>query len=340
MTSPPTGSRTARTEPALDDWSDAAFHARLLDARERLASVAHRTPVATSRTLDELLDTEVFFKCENMQRIGAFKYRGAYNAITHLPEEVRRRGVVAFSSGNHGQAVACVAREVEIPATVVMTSKSPQVKLDAVRGYGADVEFWDLAGEDREEMAKRIADELGRVVIPSFDHVHIIAGQGTAAMELCEEVGALDMLLVPVGGGGLVSGSALAAHLMCGSTDIIGVEPEAGDDGGESFRTGKLVRRTCGETIADGAKPPSLGHITLDVIRRHVSDMVSVPDEALIEAMRFVWQRMKLVVEPTAVLGLAAILTGRVDVAGRRVGVILSGGNVDLALAARWLSKG
>jgi threonine dehydratase len=316
-----------------------AFHARLIDARERLSAVAHRTPVATSCTLDERLDAEVFFKCENLQRVGAFKYRGAYNTISRLPDDVRQRGVVAFSSGNHGQAVAFVARQLEIPATVVMTSESPKVKLDAVRGYGAEIEYWDHAGEEREAMARRLAGEMGRVVIPSFDHPDIMAGQGTAALELCEEVGALDMLVVPVGGGGLLSGSALATHLMCPAAEVIGVEPEAGDDGCDSFRNGLIVHRPCGETIADGAKPPALGKITFEVIQRHVSDMVSVPDEALIDAMHFVWQRMKLVVEPTAVLPLAAVLTGKIDVEDKRVGIILSGGNVDVERAAGWFSR-
>jgi threonine dehydratase len=330
---------SSRTAPASDDYSDAAFHARLIDARERVSAVAHHTPVLTCCTLDERFDTEVFFKCENLQRVGAFKYRGAYNMISRIPDDVRRKGVVAFSSGNHGQAVALVSRQLEIPATIVMTSKSPKVKLDAVRGYGADIEYWDLAGEDREDMARRLAREMGRLVVPSFDHPDIMAGQGTVALELCEEVGPLDVLITPVGGGGLLSGSALAMNLMCPGVSVVGVEPDAGNDGCESFRTGTLVRRTCGETIADGAKPPSLGHITFAVIQRHVSDMVSVPDAALIEAMRFVWERMKLVVEPTAVLGLAALMTGRVNVEGKRVGVILSGGNVDLGKAAGWMKQ-
>jgi len=279
---------------------------RLLEARARLEGVAHHTPVATSRTLDRRLGARVFLKCENLQRAGAFKLRGAHCMISRLPEDQRRRGVVAYSSGNHAQAVALVAREIA---------------------------FYDQAGEGREAMAERLARARGLVLVPPFDHPDIVSGQGTAALELFEDAGPMDLLLVPVGGGGLISGAALAARALAPGCRVIGVEPDAGDDGVRSFQSGQLTRVESRQTIADGARTPSLGRLTFGVIRRHVADMVSVPDEALVRAMRFVWERMKLVVEPTGVLGLAALLEGRVACAGQRAGVILSGGNVELAAA-------
>ena len=311
----------------------------LLAARGRLAGVAHRTPVLTSHTLDEEVGARVFLKCESFQRMGAFKFRGAWNFISQLPDERRRAGVVAFSSGNHAQAVALVARLHGIPATIVMPSFAPRAKLDATRGYGAEVVFYDQLGEGREALAERLAREQGRTLVPPFDHPHIVAGQGTAAAELFEETGPLDFLLVPVGGGGLISGCALAAHQAAPRCRVIGVEPAAGDDGTRSFRGGALVRSEAGPTIADGARTPSLGVLTFELIRRYVSEMVTVPDEALIRAMRFAWERMKLVIEPTGVLGLAALREGCVDVAGRRVGVIVSGGNVDLGLLRGWIGS-
>jgi len=310
--------------------------ARLLDARQRLAGVAHRTPVVTSATLDQLTGARVFLKCENLQRMGAFKFRGAWNLISRLPPEARSRGVVAFSSGNHAQAVALAARLHGMPAAIVMPSTAPAAKLEATRGYGAEVLFHDLAGEGREAMAGRLVSERGSTLVPPFDHPDIIAGQGTATYELIEETGALDLLLVPVGGGGLISGSALAARHLSPGCRVIGVEPEAGDDGGRSFRSGRIEPIDPPDTIADGARTPSLGHLTFEIIRRDVDEMTSVPDAELIRAMRLVWERMKLIVEPTGVLGLAALLAGRVDGAGRRVGVILSGGNLDLARAREW----
>jgi threonine dehydratase len=333
----PGGTAPAGERRVSDDLSDAAFHARLHDARERLAGVAHRTPVMTSATLDERLDAQVHFKCENLQRMGAFKFRGAYNMISRIPERERRRGVVAYSSGNHAQAVALVGRLLEVPAVIVMPSTAPRVKLDAVRGYGAEIVHYDQAGESREGMAARLARERDLALVPPFDHPDIIAGQGTATLELVEDAGPLDFLFVPVGGGGLISGSALAASLLSPGVTVVGVEPAAGADGGDSFRGGSLVARECGSTIADGARTSSLGDITFEIIRRHVSEMTVATDQELIDAMRFVWERMKLVVEPTAVLGLAALLSGRYDVADRRVGVMLSGGNVDVKLAADWL---
>jgi threonine dehydratase len=245
---------------------------------------------------------------------------------------------VTFSSGNHAQAVALVARELGIPAVIVMPSTAPAPKRDATRGYGAELAFYDQLGEGREALAERLAAERGMTLIPPFNHPEIVAGAGTAADELLEDVGELDLLLAPLGGGGLLSGTALAARVRCPSCGVIGVEPAGGDDGARSFRSGRLERVENPQTIADGARTPALGPITLELIRRYARDVVTVPDEALIEAMRFVMERMKWMVEPTGVLALAAVLTGRVPAAGKRVGVILSGGNVDLAMLARWFA--
>ena len=327
----------------LGEWT-----ARLLAARAGLAGVAHRTLVATSQTLDERTGARVFLKCENLQRGGAFKFRGAWNAISRLPEELKRRGVIAYSSGNHAQAVALVARRLGIPAVIVMPRWASPLKLAATRGYGAEVVLYGAAdgaaapatGEDRAAIASRLARERGLTLIPPFDHPDIIAGQGTAAFELIEEVGMLDALLVPVGGGGLISGSALAARHLAPGCRVIGVEPAAGDDGARSMKSGTIERVHDPRTIADGARTEALGEITFPLIHRLVSTIVTVSDSALIDAMRFVWERMKLIAEPTGVLGLAALTSGRLKLEGQRVGVILSGGNVDPAQAAGWLANG
>ncbi len=319
------------------DVSHGAMVARLLAARGRLHGVAHHTPVATSSTLDALTGARVVLKCENLQRMGAFKFRGAYNTISQLDAGARSHGVIAWSSGNHAQAVALVAKLLGIPATIVMPSTAPAAKLAATRGYGATIVHHDLAGEDREAMADRLARERGLTPVPPFDHPEIVAGAGTAAAELIEDAGPLDLLLVPVGGGGLLSGSSLAARHLAPDCKVIGVEPEAGDDGNRSFRSGRLeALEGPPDTIADGARTPSLSPLTFELIRRYVSDMTTVPDTALIEAMRFTWEHMKLVTEPTGVLALAALQSGRVPATGLRVGVILSGGNVDLAQAGNW----
>jgi threonine dehydratase len=328
---------TADTAPTAIPTHD-AMAARLIAARQRLESVAHRTMVATCATLDARTGARVHLKCENLQRMGAFKFRGAYNTIAQLPEDARRDGVVAYSSGNHAQAVALVARMLGLPAAIVMPSFAPASKIEATRGYGAEVLFYDRAGEPREAMAHRIARERGMTLVPPFDHPEIVAGQGTAALELFEEAGPLDLLLVPVGGGGLISGSALAAEVLSPGCRVIGVEPETGDDGGRSFRSGRLERAEHPDTIADGARTPSLSPLTLALIRRSVSDMITASDAELVLAMRFTWERMKLIVEPTGVLGLAPLLAGRLAARGLRVGVILSGGNVDLAAARAWLA--
>jgi threo-3-hydroxy-L-aspartate ammonia-lyase len=304
-------------------------------AAERLEGVAHRTPVATSRLLDERLGARVYLKCENLQRAGAFKFRGAYNALAQLSEDRKRRGVITYSSGNHAQAVALAGRLLGVGATIVMPADAPRVKLDATRGYGAEVITYDAKTASREEIARRLGAERGLAVIPPFDHPHVIAGQGTAAKELIEDTGPVDVLLVPCGGGGLLSGCAIAARRMNPDCRVIGVEPAAGDDATRSFKSKTLQTVRNPDTIADGARTESLGEHTFPLVLHFVDDMVTVTDEELLDAMFFLWQRMKLVVEPTGALAACALLRGKLDVAGLRVGVILSGGNVDLDWAAR-----
>jgi threonine dehydratase len=304
-------------------------------AARRLEGVAHRTPVATSRQFDALAGCTAYFKCENLQRMGAFKFRGAYNALAALGPDERRRGVVAFSSGNHAQAVALAGRILDIPATIVMPADAPQVKVAATRGYGAEVVFYDrAAGESREAVAERVSREKGATVIPPFDHPMVIAGQGTAAKELFEDAGELDFLFVCTGGAGLLSGCAVAASRLSPQCKVVGVEPAAGDDAARSFRTRTLQRVENPITIADGARTQSLGAITFPLVLRHVHDIITVTDAQIVEAMRFLWERMKLVVEPTGALATAGVLSGAVDVRDRRVGIILSGGNVDLKAMA------
>jgi threonine dehydratase len=315
--------------PRLDDVREAA---------KRLKGVANRTPVMRSRTLDERVGCEVLVKCENFQRGGAFKFRGAYNAISRLTPEERARGVLTYSSGNHAQAVALTGRLLGVSTTIVMPSDAPRAKLEATRGYGAEVVEYDPATSDRQEIAGGIAAERGCTVIPPYDHPDVVAGQGTAALELLEEVGALELLLVPCGGGGLLSGSALAATSVAGCR-VVGVEPELADDATRSYRSGTLQRTSNPPTIADGLRTPSLGEVTWPLIQRHVSDMVTVTEAAIVEAMRFYWTRMKLVVEPSGAVALAALLSGSVMRARGRVGVVVSGGNVDLATACALLKS-
>jgi threonine dehydratase len=307
-------------------------------AAARLAGVVHRTPVMRSRTLDERVGGRVALKCESFQRTGAFKIRGAYNALSQLSEEQRRRGVLTFSSGNHAQAAALAGRLLGIDVQVVMPADAPPVKLTATRSLGATVITYEREETSREALAARIAEETGRAVVPPYDHPHIVAGQGTAALELIEDAGTLDALLVPCGGGGLLSGSAIAAAALSPGCRVIGVEPEAGADATASFRTGVLHRVDNPGTIADGARTPHLGRITFPLVRRYVHDMVTVPDDALVRAVRFLCERMKLVVEPTGALAVAALLEGVVP-AAPRTGVIISGGNVDLAALGRWLGS-
>ena len=306
-------------------------------AAQRLAGVAHRTPVMTSRTANELTGAELFFKCENFQRMGAFKFRGAYNALKQFTPEQRKAGVVAFSSGNHAQAISLSARLLGMPATIVMPQDAPAIKVEATRGYGAEVVLYDRYAENREAISERLARERGMTLIPPYDHPHVMAGQGTAALELMQEAGRLDLLLVCVGGGGLVSGCATAARHLQPGCRVIGVEPEAGNDVQQSLRRGEIVTIEVPRTIADGAQTQHPGRYTFPVIQALVDDVVTVSDEALKRAMRFFAGRMKIVVEPTGCLGAAAAFEQAIDVRGKRVGVILSGGNVDLARYAALL---
>jgi threo-3-hydroxy-L-aspartate ammonia-lyase len=299
-------------------------------AHERLRGVAHRTPVLTSHTANETTGAQVFFKCENFQRMGAFKFRGAYNAIAQFTPEQKAGGVITFSSGNHAQAIALSARLLGVKAVIVMPYDAPAVKVEATRGYGGEVVFYDRYTEDREALGARLAAERGLTLIPPYDHAHVMAGQGTAAKELFEETGPLDLFLAPLGGGGLLSGCATAAHALAPSCTVIGVEPEAGNDGQRSLQTGSIVHIDTPKTLADGAQTQHLGNLTFEVIRERVSEIITVSDAELVETMKFFASRMKLVVEPTGCLAAAAVLHGKVDVRGKRVGVLISGGNVDL----------
>ncbi len=307
--------------PTYDDVIAAAL---------RLEGHAHRTPVLRSRTADDRLGASVFFKCENFQRMGAFKFRGAFNALSRFSAAQRHAGVIAFSSGNHAQAIALSARLLGIPATILMPQDAPQVKIDATRGYGGEVILFDRFTQDREALTRDLAGQRGLTLIPPYDHPDVMAGQGTAAKELFEEAGALDYLFVPLGGGGLLSGSALAARALSPGCQVLGVEPEAGNDGQQSFRAGRIVHIPTPQTIADGAQTQHLGQHTFGVIRRDVDDVLTASDAQLVQAMRFFAERMKMVVEPTGCLGFAAACHAGVPIQGKRVGVILSGGNVDL----------
>jgi threo-3-hydroxy-L-aspartate ammonia-lyase len=314
-------------------------YADLAAAHERIKPHAKRTPVLTSSTIDALTGAKVHFKCENFQRMGAFKFRGAYNALSQLSLEQKRKGVVAFSSGNHAQAVALSGKLLGVPATIVMPTDAPKVKLEATRGYGAEVVMYNASNEDRQKIAERLAAERGLTLIPPFDHPHILAGQGTAAKELIEETGPLDILMVPCGGGGLLSGCSIAAKHLSPKCRVIGVEPAAGDDGLRAFRSGKLETIKLPDTIADGARTTSLGKITFALIQKHVDDFLTVTDEELLKWMFFLWERMKIVVEPTGALAAAALLQGKIDAKGKKIGVVISGGNVDLAWAAKQLAR-
>ena len=320
-----------QTLPTYDD---------VVAAADRIRGHAHRTPVLGSRTLDEEFGAQVFFKCENLQRMGAFKFRGAYNALAKFTPAQRRAGVIAFSSGNHAQAIALSAKLLGMPATIVMPQDAPAAKVDATRGYGGNVVLYDRYKEDREQITRALAEQQGLTMIPPFDHPDVIAGQGTAARELFEEVGPLDAFFVPLGGGGLLSGSALVTRALAPECRVYGVEPEAGNDGQQSFRSGSIVHIATPQTIADGAQTQHLGRITFPIIRRDVADILTASDSELVAAMRFLAERMKLVVEPTGCLGLAAATQCKPLLRGKRVGVLLSGGNVDLARYASLLSHG
>jgi threonine dehydratase len=300
-------------------------------AAERLRGVVHRTPVLTSRTLDELAGGPVFLKCENLQRMGAFKFRGAYNRIVQIDGEARARGVVAFSSGNHAQGVALASKLLGVPAVIVMPSDAPASKIAATRAYGAEIIFYDRHKSHRAEIAQELCVERNATLIPPFDDPEIIAGAGTAALELLEDVSNLDIITTPVGGGGLLSGSALAAHGTNRVIELYGVEPEAGNDFQQSLERGEIVQTPVPITIADGLQTQAPGELTFAIVRDHVRAIVTVSDDELRDAMRFAFERMKIVIEPSGAAALAAVMTGKIPARGKRTGVVISGGNVDTA---------
>jgi threonine dehydratase len=308
------------------------------EAAQRLLGVAHRTPVLTSRTADAMAGAQLFFKCENFQRMGAFKFRGAYNAIARFTDAQRQAGVLTYSSGNHAQAIALSASLTGIRSAIIMPHDAPALKVKATKEYGGEVIIYDRYKENREEIGRRLAQERGMTLIPPYDHPDVIAGQGTATKELFEEAGQLDVLLVCLGGGGLLAGSAIAASALSPSCKVIGVEPEAGNDGQQSLRSGSIVHIAVPDTIADGAKVTHIGEHNFKVIQRHVDDIVTVSDAQLVATMKFFAERMKMVVEPTGCLAAAAALHGIVPIEGKRVGILISGGNVDLATFAQMIA--
>ncbi|MCG0997495.1 threo-3-hydroxy-L-aspartate ammonia-lyase [Acetobacter persici] len=311
------------------DFSD------VVAASVRLKGQAHRTPVLTSRYLNALSGAELFFKAENFQRIGAFKFRGALNAILSLPEAVRSKGVVAYSSGNHAQGVASAAQLVGIPAVIVMPEDAPAMKIAATRDYGAQVVLYDRYTQDRQAIGEALAAERGATVLPPFDHPDIIAGQGTAALELFEETGPLDALFVPVGGGGLASGCGLVAQAVSPGCAVVGVEPAAGDDARQSLAAGRIVQIAVPRTLADGAQTTALSPLTFGLVSRLLREIVTVEDATLVATMRTLAERMKIIVEPTGCLGVAAALAAAPQWQGKRVGIIISGGNVDMERFSR-----
>lgn len=313
----------------------AVCYADIESAAARLSGQAHHTPVLTSSTVNALTNSQVFFKCENFQRAGAFKFRGAYNALVQLTGDQKQQGVLAYSSGNHAQAVALAGRMLNIPAVIVMPEDAPAVKQAATRGYGAEVILYDRTRTTREALAQQVADARDLVVIPPYDHPHVIAGQGTAAKELIEAVGPLDILVVCCGGGGLLSGSAIAARALSPTCRIVGVEPERADDATRSFRTRTLQTIHNPDTIADGVRTPSLGKLTFPLVLHYVDDMVTVSEKAIIGAVFFLMERLKIVAEPAGALGMAALLESVVSAPEARIGVIISGGNLDLAQIGR-----
>ncbi|MBD9668371.1 threonine dehydratase [Variovorax beijingensis] len=310
----------------------------VIAAAARLEGHAHRTPVLQSQTADERWGARFFFKCENFQRMGAFKFRGAFNALSKFDAAQHKGGVIAFSSGNHAQAVALSARLLSMPAVIVMPKDAPAAKVAATKGYGAEVVMYDRFTEDREALTKRLAQERGMTMIPPYDHPDVLAGQGTAVKELIEETGPLDQLFVCLGGGGLLSGSALSARALAPDCKVYGVEPEAGNDGQQSLRAGKIVHIETPKTIADGAQTQHLGEYTFGIIRRDVDDIFTVTDEQLVDAMRFFAERMKIVVEPTGCLAFAGAIAAGKAIAGQRIGIVVSGGNVDLSRYAALLA--
>jgi threonine dehydratase len=307
-------------------------------AARRIEGAAHRTPVLTSSTADALTGARLFFKAENFQRMGAFKFRGGYNSLSQFTDAQRKGGVITYSSGNHAQAIALSAKLLGIEALIIMPKDAPAIKVAATKGYGAELVLYDRYKEDRDEIGNRLATERGMTLIPPYDHPHVMAGQGTAALELIEEIGPLDLLIVPIGGGGLMSGCAVVARTLAPDCRIIGVEPEAGNDAQRSLAEGKIVHIDTPRTIADGAQTQHIGRYTFPVLRALVDEIVTVSDAELVEAMKFFAARMKILVEPTGCLAAAAAFSGRLDLAGKRVGMVLSGGNVDLARFAELTS--
>ncbi|MFJ0492415.1 threo-3-hydroxy-L-aspartate ammonia-lyase [Citrobacter werkmanii] len=320
------------TDMTLPDYND------IVAAAERIADYANKTPVMTSRTVNEEFGAEVFFKCENFQRMGAFKFRDAMNALRQFTPQQRTAGVVTFSSGNHAQAIALSAKLLGIPATIIMPHDAPAAKVAATKGYGGNVVIYDRYTEDREKIGQNLAEKQGLTLIPPYDHPHVIAGQGTATKELIEEVGPLDALFVCLGGGGLLSGSALAARHLSPDCMIYGVEPEAGNDGQQSFRSGSIVHIDTPKTIADGAQTQHLGQYTFAIIQQNVNDILTVSDTELVTAMKFIAERMKIVVEPTGCLGFAAARARKSELQGKRIGIIISGGNVDISRYGAFLA--
>jgi threonine dehydratase len=311
------------------------MYEKVLAAAKRLEGVAHRTPVLTSRTMNTIAGNDVFLKCENMQRMGAFKFRGAYNAISALSVVERERGVITYSSGNHAQAIALAGRELGVKTTVVVPADAPKVKLTAAKGYGADLVLYDRHKEDREQVTGDLIERFGYTLIPPFNHEQVIAGQGTAAKEFLEDVGGLDALLVQCGGGGLLSGCAAYVKHVSSGCEVIGVEPELADDATRSFHSRTLHCVANPQTIADGLRTASLGTITFPLIQQYVDDMITVSEDEIIRAMEFLWNRVKIIVEPSGAVSLAPLLAGKLAQRGKKVGVILSGGNVDVIEAAK-----
>lgn len=310
----------------------------ILRARERISGVAHRTPVLTSRQFNELVGAEVFFKAENFQRAGAFKFRGAFNKLASLTKEERQRGLLAYSSGNHAQATALAAKLFGVPAVIVMPHDAPQIKVNGTRGYGAEVIFYNRYTESREGTGERISQERGLALVPPFDDPMIMAGQGTTALELLEDVPELDFLLTPCSGCGLLAGCAITAKHLRPSIRIFGVEPEAGNDTWQSMRKGERVEIEIPKTIADGLQTPAPGKLTFPIVKELVEDILLVSDDELIATMRFVLERMKVLIEPSGAAAAAAVMHRKFDFAGKRVGIVLSGGNVDLAKLASYLT--
>lgn len=307
-------------------------------ASERIAQYARQTPVLTSRTADEQFAASLFLKAENFQRMGAFKFRGAINALLQFSAAQRAAGVITFSSGNHAQAIALAAKLLGMTATIVMPQDAPQAKVAATKDYGGHIVYHDRYREDREQIARDLRQQQGLTLIPPYDHPHVIAGQGSVANELFAQVGALDALFVPLGGGGLLAGCALAARVLSPGCKVYGVEPVAGNDGQQSLRCGTIVHIATPDTLADGAQTQHLGQFTFPIIQANVDDVLTVSDDALVDAMRFFAQRMKLVVEPTGCLGFAAARAMQAQLHGKRVGIVISGGNVDLAHYASLLA--